>query len=365
MALEGGHQAIRGLDLVGDRTLRADRSAPAPTGEAVLLQSGRLNANCKPFINRKLLNVWQLRIYAAKFNRQREESFATHAPQVRPRRVAEERVDLQTFPREKKQESPPNPHPETRLRESRVKQAATTQFDGFLGSHSLLDTCNVSSAIPLLKSPPVGQMSLYDDAAPTSESRKRRRPGHLLAPVPRQELPNIPVATSAGPKPIPRNDRDEIYCDHEDCRHNTPILKTAMDWIQHWTEYHEVKHQSGISKTQSGTRYASETFESTAARQMLRTKPNPSSREHADMSWRYLDLDCSSLGRGQHQTRNTISSTAESVYRAPSPAPCPFTQERGERTTEPSQQSQRSSQSTQDSYSYGVTYPYEDSFSYI
>lgn len=35
------------------------------------------------------------------------------------------------------------------------------------------------------------------------------------------------MATSAGPKSIPRNDQDEIYCDHEGCRHNTPILNQS------------------------------------------------------------------------------------------------------------------------------------------
>ena len=222
--------------------------------------------------------------------------------------------------------------------------------------------------MPSLKSPPMGQISLNDGIPISSESRKRRPQAPLLAPGKRQEVPSVPVSTSARPKPIPRNDRDEIYCDHENCRHNAPTFESIVDWVQHWNKYHVAKHQSGTFKMQP----VPDCDRRSAAGSEAATQPKscqPARRRFADGSGYHVDSfaasSCQSIGRDKPHTENAISSTGERVHRDSSPALFPSTKEQGVTATEPSQQSQASEQSTQDSYPLGVTYPYEDSFSFI
>jgi hypothetical protein len=46
------------------------------------------------------------------------------------------------------------------------------------------------------------------------------------------------IGNKTGPKSIPRNKRDEIYCEHEDCSDNAPIFESVVGWIQHWNKCH-------------------------------------------------------------------------------------------------------------------------------
>jgi hypothetical protein len=100
---------------------------------------------------------------------------------------------------------------------------------------------------------------------------------------------------------------------------------------------------------------------SEAAAQVFQTMSNPPPRNQAaNLSGRNLDLDRPLLSRSLR--RSATSSTGDVAHHANSPAPQPSTQEWNRSATEPSQQSQGSRQSTQDSCSHGLTYPYDDSF---
>jgi hypothetical protein len=241
--------------------------------------------------------------------------------------------------------------------------------------NSLPDTYDINVATPSLTSPPIPQI-FSDHYLPLNGSEQAKQgPAHSLTQEQRQGTYSISGTASAKPNPTLRHGRDESSCKHEDCR-NSALSFRSMSGNKHY----DAQHRSETSKIQSARAYSHtsgtefvgreyrgsqgrmspETLGSESASQISQPRQNPlGRREDADRlvsnNHSFSDSD-GSVGRNQHWGRDVRSVASESVDNVSSAAP-------GAR--EYAQQSQTSTQSTQDSCRFGVTYPYEDDFSYL
>ena len=279
-------------------------------------------------------------------------------------------------------------HTQTRVVAVEVVQHSTRQPDHSTNLQAWSRKHSANRTSPSSRLPPSIHISRSDN--PTlmiSEGRKKRRSAPLLPPGNQQKGRSVPFTLSAEPAYIPRNDSDEIYCAHEDCKTNSPTMESFVEWIQHWNAFHASKYPgespslyTGAQRNQSSPpsltertardcskhRLLSATERSQATNQLSPRRLGIPTYPPVDPPQSYCVLDstpaCLSSRNSESLTRP--SPISDPIGRGVSPIAHRVVRQQEVKGNE-SQKSQGSGYSTQETDPRGVTYPDDDFFSYI